>query len=173
MALLPIPRRGKVSTPWSLFFLSFMCFEIVSYILGILSFWANIHLSVSTYHVSSFVIELPSLSWGHRLRIFTQSNFSLAYWDGLTHSYSSFIKVKHEFCCHLWDWLPGRRLQIWKPWSLLSGVWLSSQTKELTWAGIRAKHQTKHNDIHDGTFRKRSANPMPSISEADSWYKES
>jgi hypothetical protein len=27
--------------------------------LGILSFWANIHLSVSAYHVCSFVIELP------------------------------------------------------------------------------------------------------------------
>jgi hypothetical protein len=30
-------------------------------ILGILSIWANIHLSVSTYHVSSFVIGLPHL----------------------------------------------------------------------------------------------------------------
>ena len=28
-------------------------------ILGILSFWANIHLLVSAYHVSSFVIVLP------------------------------------------------------------------------------------------------------------------
>jgi hypothetical protein len=27
--------------------------------LGILSFWANIHLSVSAYHVCSFVIGLP------------------------------------------------------------------------------------------------------------------
>jgi hypothetical protein len=33
--------------------------QIVTYILGILSFWANIHLSVSTYHLSSFVIGLP------------------------------------------------------------------------------------------------------------------
>jgi hypothetical protein len=33
--------------------------QIVSYISGILSFWANIHLSVSTYHLSSFVIVLP------------------------------------------------------------------------------------------------------------------
>jgi hypothetical protein len=57
--LFPILRRGKVSTLWSSFFLSFMSFEIVSSILGILSFWANIHLSVSTYHVSSFVIGLP------------------------------------------------------------------------------------------------------------------
>ena len=37
----------------SSFFLSFMCFE--NCILGILNFWANIHLSVSTYHVCSFV----------------------------------------------------------------------------------------------------------------------
>ena len=34
--------------------LSFMCFE--NCILGILSFWADIHLSVSAYHVCSFVI---------------------------------------------------------------------------------------------------------------------
>jgi hypothetical protein len=55
--LFPILRRGKVTTLWSSFFLSFMCFATC--ILGILRFWANIHLSVSTYHVSSFVIGLP------------------------------------------------------------------------------------------------------------------
>jgi hypothetical protein len=49
--------RGKMSTLWSSFFLSFKCFS--NCILGILSFWANIHFSVSTYHVSSFVIGLP------------------------------------------------------------------------------------------------------------------
>jgi hypothetical protein len=54
--LFPIRRRGKVSTLWSSF-LSFMCFA--NYILGILSFGDNIHLSVSAYHVSSFVIGLP------------------------------------------------------------------------------------------------------------------
>jgi hypothetical protein len=37
--------------------------QIVSCILGILSFWANMHLSVSTYHVSSFVIGLPHSGW--------------------------------------------------------------------------------------------------------------
>jgi hypothetical protein len=31
--------------------LSFMCFT--NCVLGILSFWANIHMSVSAYHVSS------------------------------------------------------------------------------------------------------------------------
>jgi hypothetical protein len=44
-------RRTEVSTLWSSFFLSFMCY--LNCILGILSFWANIHLSVSTYHVHS------------------------------------------------------------------------------------------------------------------------
>jgi hypothetical protein len=42
---------------WSSFFWSFMCFANCT--LGILSLWANIHLSVSAYHVSSFVIGLP------------------------------------------------------------------------------------------------------------------
>jgi hypothetical protein len=55
--LFPILRRGEVSILWSLFFLSFMCFT--NCILGILNFWANIHLSVSAYHVTSFVIGLP------------------------------------------------------------------------------------------------------------------
>ena len=55
--LLPILRRNKVSILWSSFFLSFMCFA--NCILGILSFWANIRLSVSVYHVCSFVIGLP------------------------------------------------------------------------------------------------------------------
>jgi hypothetical protein len=55
--LLLIRRRNKVPTLWSSFFLSFMCFA--NCILDMLSFWANIHLSESAYHVSSFVIELP------------------------------------------------------------------------------------------------------------------
>ena len=55
--LFPILRRNEVSTHWSSFFLIFLCFA--NCILGILSFWANIHLSVSAYHVCSFVIGLP------------------------------------------------------------------------------------------------------------------
>jgi hypothetical protein len=55
--LFPILRKNEVSTLWSSFFLSFMCFE--NCILGIPSFWANIHLPVSAYHVCSFVIGLP------------------------------------------------------------------------------------------------------------------
>jgi hypothetical protein len=51
-----ILRRADVSTLWSSFFLSFMYFA--NCILGILSFWANIHLSVIAYHVSSLVIGL-------------------------------------------------------------------------------------------------------------------
>jgi hypothetical protein len=55
--LFPILRRNDVSTHWSSFFLIFLCFA--NCILSILSFWANIHLSVSAYQVSSFVIRLP------------------------------------------------------------------------------------------------------------------
>ena len=57
--LFPILRRNEESTLWSSFFLSFMCFA--NCILGIISFWANIHSSLSEYHVSSFVIGLPHL----------------------------------------------------------------------------------------------------------------
>jgi hypothetical protein len=55
--LFPILRRDEVSTLWYSSFLSFLCFA--KCILGILSFWANIHLTVRAYHVSSFVIVLP------------------------------------------------------------------------------------------------------------------
>jgi hypothetical protein len=55
--LFPILRRNEVSTCWSSFFLILLCFA--NCILDILSFWANIHLSVSAYQVSSFVIWLP------------------------------------------------------------------------------------------------------------------
>jgi hypothetical protein len=55
--LLPILRRNKVATRWSSFFLIFLCFA--NFILGVLCFWANIHLTVSKYQVTSFVIGLP------------------------------------------------------------------------------------------------------------------
>jgi hypothetical protein len=55
--LSPLLRRTKVSTLWSSLFLSFKL--SVNCILGILNFWANIHLSVSAYHMCSFVIGLP------------------------------------------------------------------------------------------------------------------
>jgi hypothetical protein len=57
--LFPLLRRIEISTLWSSFFLNFMCFT--NCILGILSSWANIYLSVSAYHVCSFVIGLPHL----------------------------------------------------------------------------------------------------------------
>jgi hypothetical protein len=54
--LFPFLRRTKVSTLLSSF-LSFIW--SVNCILSILNFWANIHLSMSAYHVCSFVIGLP------------------------------------------------------------------------------------------------------------------
>ena len=54
--LFPVLRRNEVSMCLS-FFLIFLHFA--NCFLDILSFWANMHLSVSTYHVSSFVIGLP------------------------------------------------------------------------------------------------------------------
>ena len=57
--LFPLLRRAKTSKLLYYFFLSFMW--SVNCILVILSFWANIHLSVSAYYVCSFVIELSHL----------------------------------------------------------------------------------------------------------------
>jgi hypothetical protein len=51
-------RRNDVSILWSSF-LSFISF--VNCILANESFWFNIYLSVSAYHVCSFVIGLPHL----------------------------------------------------------------------------------------------------------------
>ena len=53
--------RIKVSTLWSSFFLSFVCFAIC--ILGIPRFCANIPLWASTCHMCSFVIGLPYSGW--------------------------------------------------------------------------------------------------------------
>ena len=53
--LFPLLRRIKGYTLCSSF-LSFMCFA--NCILGILSFWTNIYLSVNAYNVCSFVIRL-------------------------------------------------------------------------------------------------------------------
>jgi hypothetical protein len=54
--LFPILGRNEVSMSCSSF-LIFLCFG--SCIFGLLGFWANIHLSVRTYQVTSFVIGLP------------------------------------------------------------------------------------------------------------------
>jgi hypothetical protein len=69
--LFPYLRRTEAPTFWSSFFLSFMW--SVNCILVIPSFWVNIHLWVSAYHVYSFVIGLPHsvpsiclrISWSH------------------------------------------------------------------------------------------------------------
>ena len=55
--LFPTLRRNEVSTHRSSLFLIFLCFA--NCILGVLCFWANIHLSVSAYLMTSFVIGLP------------------------------------------------------------------------------------------------------------------
>ena len=55
--LFPLLRRNEASTLWSFFFLSFMW--PVNCILSIPSFWANIDLTLSAYHVCSFVTRLP------------------------------------------------------------------------------------------------------------------
>jgi hypothetical protein len=55
--LFPILRRNEVSTRWFSLFLIFLCFA--NCILGILSFCASIHLSMSAYIMTSFVIGLP------------------------------------------------------------------------------------------------------------------
>jgi hypothetical protein len=51
--LFPLLKRNEACTFGSFFFLSFLW--SVNCILGILSFWDNMHLSVSWYHVCSFV----------------------------------------------------------------------------------------------------------------------
>jgi hypothetical protein len=55
--LFPLLRRTEAAILWSSFFLTFIC--SVNCILGILSFGANTQISVSSYHVCSFVIGLP------------------------------------------------------------------------------------------------------------------
>jgi hypothetical protein len=59
--LFPLLRRPEVFTLLFSFFLNFMWSR--NYILGILRFWANIHFSLSAYHVYCFVIELPHSGW--------------------------------------------------------------------------------------------------------------
>jgi hypothetical protein len=71
----PLLRRTELCTLWFFFFLNFMW--SLNYISGIASFWANIHLSVSGYHVCSFVIgytlDISSLSDVGLVKIFFQS----------------------------------------------------------------------------------------------------
>jgi hypothetical protein len=55
--LFPILKSNEVSTHWFSLFLIFLCFA--NCILGVICFWANIHLIVNAYLMTSFVIELP------------------------------------------------------------------------------------------------------------------
>ena len=55
--LFPILRSNEVFTHWSSLFLIFLYFA--NCILGVLCYWAYIHLSVSSYLMTSFVIGLP------------------------------------------------------------------------------------------------------------------
>ena len=55
--LFPLLRSTEASTFWSSFFLGFVW--SLNRILGIPNFWANIHLSVSTYCVCFYVTESP------------------------------------------------------------------------------------------------------------------
>jgi hypothetical protein len=66
-------RRTEALILWSSFFLSFMWY--VNCILGILSFWANIHLSVSVYHVCSFCDWVTSLRMIFSSSIHLPKNF--------------------------------------------------------------------------------------------------
>jgi hypothetical protein len=54
--LFPILRRNEVYIHLSSFFLIFLCFA--NCILGVLCFWANIHLPVSAYLMTYFMIGL-------------------------------------------------------------------------------------------------------------------
>jgi hypothetical protein len=56
--LFPLLRKTNICTLWYFFFLSFMCF--VNHILGIQSFWTNIHISLSAYHVWSLRLCYPT-----------------------------------------------------------------------------------------------------------------
>ena len=64
----PLLSGMEASTLRSSFFLSFMW--SVNCVFGILSFWENNHLSVSAYHVCSFVTGLPHPGWFFLVPIF-------------------------------------------------------------------------------------------------------
>jgi hypothetical protein len=66
--LFPI-LRIEVSTLWSLFFLSFMCFA--NCILDILSFWASILLSVCAYHDFLVIHCLSQVTWLESSKVFS------------------------------------------------------------------------------------------------------
>ena len=63
---LPGPSSSPLMQDWSVHILVFLPLKFiwsVCCIMGIVSFWANIHVLVSTYHVCSFVTGLPHSGW--------------------------------------------------------------------------------------------------------------
>jgi hypothetical protein len=97
--LFPILQRHKLSTLWSSFFLSFMCFTTC--VLGILSFWANIHLSMSAYHLCPFVIGLPYSGWYH-------PDSSICLWNSWIH-----CLTEPWYRCLLWGYACAWQIQKW------------------------------------------------------------
>jgi hypothetical protein len=94
--LFSILGRNEVSTSCSSF-LIFLCFG--SSILGILGFWANIHLSVSAYKVTSFVIGYLTQDDILPLKSGTRQGFPLS-----PYLFNIVITSKHGFlttvnCC--------------------------------------------------------------------------
>jgi hypothetical protein len=62
-SMLTLLRSTEAYTCWSSFKKKEGFIWFVNWILGILKVWANIHLSVSTYCVCSFVTELAYSGW--------------------------------------------------------------------------------------------------------------
>ena len=58
-----VPHSKKEQSIHTLIFLLLEFHVFCKLYLGCLSFWVNIHLSVSAYHVSSFVVGLPHSGW--------------------------------------------------------------------------------------------------------------
>jgi hypothetical protein len=73
VSILFLLLRTEASIFCSSFFLSWIWSVI--YILGILSFWANIHLSVSAHHVCAFVTGLLCSGWYFSNSIHLCKNF--------------------------------------------------------------------------------------------------
>jgi hypothetical protein len=74
--LFPFLRRTEASTFWPYFFLSFIW--LVNCILGILSFWANVHLLVSTHRVCVCVCVCVFCDWVTSLRMTFSSSIHVA-----------------------------------------------------------------------------------------------
>jgi len=71
--------RSEAATLWLSFFLSFMW--SVDCVLGNLSFWSNIHLSVSAYYVCFSVIGLPHSGWYFLVQLICLSiSWSHCFW---------------------------------------------------------------------------------------------